>query len=260
MWVLCFGLYGTAKLRTLAEATTDHRPRFDRRAAAYLFLWPGMDAARFLDRERRVATPPPGEWAVAYGSTLFGVILTWGVARRCFLTSPLLAGWVGMIGGIFCLHFGTFHLLSLAWRAAGVDAPPLMRSPHRATSVTAFWGERWNHAFHRLVLRHVFRPLARRTGASPALWISFLVSGLIHDLVISVPARSGGGLPTLYFLLQACGMTTEKTAIALKLGLGRGEIGRTFMLLCVAAPAGLLFHPPFVERVILPFLRTIYAL
>ena len=37
-------------------------------------------------------------------------------------------GPIGMVGAIFMLHFGLFHLLSLAWRHAGVNAVPLMRN------------------------------------------------------------------------------------------------------------------------------------
>ncbi len=260
MWALCFGLYGVSKLLTLVDAKTGRKPGLRGRGTAYLLLWPGMDAVKFIDQERRVDRPLRAEWAFALGKTLLGIILTWGVARQCVTVSPLLAGWGGMVGAIFCLHFGTFHLLSLAWRVAGVDAPPLMRAPHRATSVNEFWGGRWNHAFHLLVMRHVFRPLARRTGALPALWGGFLVSGLIHDLVISVPARAGYGLPTPYFLLQALGLTAERTAIARRLGLGKGWCGWVFTMLCVAAPAGLLFHRPFVSQVMLPFLHFVRAL
>jgi hypothetical protein len=260
MWGLCFGLYGVAKLLTLAELGTERRLPLDGRLTAYLLLWIGMDAKAFLGRGRRVAAPPWIEWAHAIGNTVLGLVLIWGVARQCVTASPLLAGWVGMAGGILFLHFGTFHLLSLAWRKAGVEAAPQMRSPHRAVSPSAFWGQRWNRAFHLLVVRHVFRPLGRRIGALPALWVGFLVSGLIHDLVISVPARAGYGLPTLYFLLQALGVTVERMPVAQKLGLGRGGRGWAFAMLCVVAPAGLLFHEAFVGRVMLPFLHFLRAL
>ena len=45
----------------------------------------------------------------------------------------LLAGWLAMTGVIFLLHFGAFHLLSLAWRGAGINAAPVMRNPLRST-------------------------------------------------------------------------------------------------------------------------------
>ncbi|HTH46449.1 MAG TPA: hypothetical protein VMB21_02960, partial [Candidatus Limnocylindria bacterium] len=71
---------------------------------------------------------------------------------------------------------------------------------------------------------------------------------------------AGYGLPTLYFLLQALGVTAERTPVARKLGLGSGGRGWLFTLLWVLTPAGLLFHAPFVGRVMLPFLRFLHAL
>src|SRR5439155_18422648 len=100
------------------------------------------------------------------------------------------------------LHFGFFHLPSLAWRAAGRDAKPLMRAPLLTTSLAEFWGSRWNTAFPALAHDLVFSKLARPLGVAWAAFAVFLVSGVVHDLVISLPARGGYGLPTGYFLLQ----------------------------------------------------------
>jgi alginate O-acetyltransferase complex protein AlgI len=87
----------------------------------------------------------------------------------------------------------------------------------------------------------------------------FILSGLIHDLVISLPARGGYGLPTLYFAIQGCGLVFERSTLGQRVGLGRGPRGRIFALGFTAGPAFWLFHPPFIRNVILPMLKAIGA-
>ena len=89
---------------------------------------------------------------------------------------------------------------------------------------------------------------------------AFLASGLIHELVISVPAQGGYGLPTGYFLLQGLGLLGERARAARRGGLGRGWRGRVFTFLVAAGPAFWLFPPVFVRHVILPMLGAIGAL
>ena len=55
----------------------------------------------------------------------------------------------------------------------------------------------------------IFRPTRRLLGPVGAMLTVFLVSGLIHELLITVPARSAYGGPTAYFLLQAVGFLIE---------------------------------------------------
>ena len=88
----------------------------------------------------------------------------------------------------------------------------------------------------------------------------FFVSGLVHEFVITLPARSGYGLPTAYFLLQGFGLVLERSALGRRLGLGAGIRGRVFAIIVAAAPAYWLFPPVFVRNVILPMLEAIGAL
>src|SRR5207247_60402 len=118
----------------------------------------------------------------------------------------------------------------------------------------------WNTGFRALANDFVFRPLLRPMGAVGAAAATFLASGLVHDLVISVPARGGFGRPTLYFLIQFAGVLLERTRLARRLGFGRGLPGRVYMLVVTIAPMPLLFHPPFVQRVMVPLLRAIGAI
>jgi hypothetical protein len=267
MWATAGTLFAGCKWLTYRAAV---RPRAAAaggvgwpRACGYLLAWPGMDAHAFFFSTRTVAAaaarPALIEWLAASVKTLFGITLTWGVARAALPAHPLVAGWIGMIGIVFLLHFGVFHLLSLAWRQAGVDAEPLMRNPLRATSLAEFWGRRWNTAFHALATRFSFRPLRRVTSAATASVLVFLLSGLVHELVITLPARGGYGLPTAYFLLQALGLAAERSTQGRRLGLGRGWRGWIFTILVTAGPAFVLFPPVFIRNVILPMLSAVGA-
>jgi D-alanyl-lipoteichoic acid acyltransferase DltB (MBOAT superfamily) len=131
------------------------------------------------------------------------------VARVVPPAYPLIRGWVGMLGIVLLLHFGTFRLLAVIWQSCGIRAIPIMSNPLRSKSLSEFWGKRWNLGFRQLAHDLVFRPLHRRLGAGGAGFLVFVLSGLIHDFVISLPARAGYGLPTLYFALQGIGVAVE---------------------------------------------------
>ncbi|HEY1661163.1 MAG TPA: MBOAT family protein [Verrucomicrobiae bacterium] len=86
-------------------------------------------------------------------------------------------------------------------------------TPPFAKSLSEFWGRRWNiwtSEWFRLV---IFRPLQARPVF--ALFLVFLTSGILHELVINVPlyivtGRNCFGSMTLYFLLQAVGILIER--------------------------------------------------
>ena len=259
MWVLSFAVFAALKWATWWKACHQLTPGVGR-SIAYLAAWPGMDAEAFLDPGYRVRRPFVRQWLWASAKAALGVVLLWVIARRIPVNHALLRGWIGLVGLIFLLHFGSFHLVSLFWQAHGIDARPIMSNPIVARTLSEFWGKRWNLGFRQLAHEFIFRPLCRRTGGIVAGLLVFLVSGLIHDLVISVPARGGYGLPTAYFLLQGLGVIGERSPWARNVGLQRKLPARVFTLLVTAAPVYWLFHPAFVQRVILPFMRTIHAL
>jgi alginate O-acetyltransferase complex protein AlgI len=257
MWAMAFALYYGCKWLTWWQ-NRNIKTNLARHLG-YLLLWPGMDAKAFLQSADKTLTPRSKEWMVATATALFGAAVVWVISRRVPVTQEILRGWVGWIGLGLMLNFGTFRLLSLAWRAAGVNAEPLMRAPVLATSLGEFWGMRWNSAFNRLVHGLVFRPLHRKVGIAAATMLAFFASGVVHDLVISVPARGGYSLPTLYFLIQGGGLLLERSGVGRTLGLRRGATGWLFTMAVTAGPAFWLFHPAFVMRVILPFLHALKA-
>jgi alginate O-acetyltransferase complex protein AlgI len=259
MWTLSFAIFFALKWITWWEAR-NLGPHSAARSLAYLAAWPGMDAETFLDPRQVPPAPKLREWLWASLKTGSGIVLLWVVARRAPEQQALLRGWIGLFGLVLLLHFGSFHLIALFWQACGVMAQPIMSKPILSKTLSEFWGKRWNLGFRQLAYTLIFRPLHRRIGAATAGLMVFLVSGLIHDLVISLPARAGYGLPTIYFLLQGLGVTLERSNLGKHLGLQKGFSAWIFLLVVTAAPAFWLFHPPFVLRVILPFMRAIHAL
>jgi alginate O-acetyltransferase complex protein AlgI len=219
-----------------------------------------MDADTFLDARQQVSPPTASRWHWATLETILGAILFWVVARFIPSGQPLLQGWAGMMGLILLLHFGSFQIVALLWQTVGVRAEPIMSTPIHSISLTEFWGKRWNLGFRQIAYELIFRPLHRTLGVGTAGFIVFLFSGLIHDLVISLPARGGYGLPTVYFLLQGVGVAFERSQFGERFGLGHGLRGRCFMMVFLVVPVFCLFHPWFVLRVILPFMRAIHAL
>ena len=256
MWSLAFAIYCGCKWLTWRRTLVVGVPAW--RHIAYLLAWPGLDAAAFL----RESEPPPdrNEWIRGAVNLVAGLILFFGIGRLVLRWNVYAAGWVGMVGVALCLHFGSFLLLSCGWRRAGARARPLMNRPLVSESLSEFWGRRWNTAFRDLTHRFLFRPLTRRIGVRAGLAGGFVFSGVVHDLVISWPAAAGYGGPTLFFAIQGAGMLIERSNVGHEIGLGRGVRGWTFSILALVLPAPLLFHRPFVEGIVIPFMHFMGAL
>jgi Membrane bound O-acyl transferase family len=259
MWALSLAIFAALKWMTWWAKRRQLEPT-PARSLAYLLAWPGMDAEAFLDPGRRARRPEVCEWLWAAAKTAGGTLLLWVIARRVPADRSLLRGWTGLLGLVFLLHFGSFHLLALFWQSQGVDARPIMSNPIAAKSLGEFWGRRWNLGFRQLAHDFVFRPIERRSSTTVAGLAVFVTSGLLHDLVISFPAHGGYGLPTGYFLLQAIAVIFERSKAAVRMRLTRDFRGQGFTLLVTAGPVFWLFHPSFVQRVIVPFMRAIHAL
>jgi hypothetical protein len=199
MWELSFAIFFGLKWITWWQAR-DGVAHSAARSVVYLVAWPGMDAATFLDSSERPQRPGIQEWLWAAAKTALGILLLWAAARRIPEGHSLLRGWIGLFGIIFLLHFGSFHLIALFWQLVGIDAEPIMSKPILSKSLSEFWGKRWNLGFRQLAYDFLFRPLHKHIGVAASSFLVFVASGLIHDLVISLPARGGYGLPTAYFV------------------------------------------------------------
>ncbi|MFO0936855.1 MAG: MBOAT family protein [Gemmataceae bacterium] len=247
MWLIAFGLFASLKLLTILPILKSSKPVAIWKYGAYLLAWPGMDAEAFLFRSGAVVRW--WEWPFAIGKTVLGLGLTGFGIHHSSDWPPFTVGLVGMIGIPFVLHFGLFHILSCVWRTAGCDARPIMNWPILSTSLTDFWGKRWNLAFRDLTYRYLFHPCVKWFGAVGRMSFGFFASGLIHELVITIPAGGCYGLPTLYFLIQLFGVFLERSTWA------QPVRGRVFTALFLIVPAICLFPPLFVEGVMQPFMQ-----
>ena len=258
MWAMVSSIFLGFKWLMLANKMRAALKTNPRVLAAWFFLCPGMEPHPFLTPNRAHF-----EWAAIEKKFLSAALrLSLGTplvffSAHAFTLAPLARGWLGMLGIVLFLHFGIFDLLALVLRKHGFAVKPVMRKPLGATSLSDFWGKRWNTAFSQLAHTLILLPLKRRLGRSGATLAVFLMSGLLHELVISVPARAGYGLPTTYFLLQGFAIRFERSPLGARAGLGRGWRGRIFALLIAGLPAFWLFHPPFIKNVVLPMLDAI---
>jgi alginate O-acetyltransferase complex protein AlgI len=212
------------------------KPLGPARGLAYALLWPGMDPSAFARR-----APAEGLGLLAWGAAkmVLGAALLLGVRTG----RPVSDAIVVLLGIGFLVHLGFLDALAGFWRLRGFPVERLFENPAAARSLGEFWGRRWNRAFHHVARERVFRPAARRWGPAGGVLAAFAFSGLVHELLLSVPAGGGYGLPSLYFLLHGALVAAER----------RWRIGgRTWTHFWVLAPAPLLFHPPFVRALLLP--------
>lgn len=254
MWLITALVFFISKIIILILAP--QKPK-GWRLFAFLFLWVGMDEKEWLSKDNNVSSSTHSLFKSLL-KMIFGGILLWVIARQN--QNPVLAGWCGMVGLIFVLHFGLFDLCAILWNKIGIKVRPIMENPAGATSLTDFWGRRWNIAFRDLAHIFIFKPLVMKLGTKAALFLSFLFSGVLHDLLISVPAGAGYGLPTAYFLFQAIGILLERKLFKNIKSTEKKYARWVFTHFFTIMPAYILFHPPFVKVVMIPFFQAIGAL
>ncbi|PIN21320.1 Long-chain-alcohol O-fatty-acyltransferase [Handroanthus impetiginosus] len=129
---------------------------------------------------------------------------------------------------IYCFHIYLSLELILAVAAAmargllGVELEPQFDEPYLSTSLQDFWGRRWNLMVTRILRPTVYLPvldcsskiLGWKWGSSPAVMSTFIVSGLMHELIFYYLCRVKPTWEiTCFFLLHGACLLVE---IALK--------------------------------------------
>jgi hypothetical protein len=173
------------------------------------------------------------------------------VIAKLFIPQLLLLAGLSLI-----LHFGILNLSAAVWRACGVDVAELFRAPYRSKSLKEFWGKRWNVAFSEMTALIAYRPLKTKIGVEQAVVVSFLLSGLLHEIAISLPVHDGYGLPMIYFVIHAFAMQLESKLKLLQKITVHKIYSHVWVMTVIILPMPLLFHRSFVQQVLIP-LRTV---
>lgn len=207
------------------------------------FTWIGMATQAFRYTRHHQKAPLPLLAALSF--IIFAVLLVLLIIPK--FNHPLILGWTGIAVLLSLFHFGLFTLFAHLWRLIGFPVTPIMNAPWAATTLSDFWGARWNRAFSDWARLHIFRPVAKKQGTTTAIVAVFATSGIVHEIAISLPARAGFGLPFMYFFIQASILLLQKRFSFLQ--------NRSTTLLSVLIPAPILFHPAFLHQVITPILQ-----
>jgi alginate O-acetyltransferase complex protein AlgI len=214
--------------------------------------WLGMDPRPFLATERGRL---PGAGTLVRRGIVFalaGACLFY-LARFAWARtgSEVVATGLVLLALSLVVHFGFCAVLAGLWRFRGVDVSALFRAPLRSESLSEFWSRRWNLAFSEMTATSVYRPLRPALGRGAALMAGFALSGLLHEMAISAPVRTGFGLPLLYFMIHG-GLVLLERALSKRGHAVSGWFGRAWTAFWLLAPLPLLFHPPFLAGVIWP--------
>jgi hypothetical protein len=179
---------------------------------------------------------------------LFLLYVSASIQQTIYVLSALLM----LVGLSLILHFGVLNISTAFWRWLGVDVKELFRSPYQAKSLREFWGRRWNLAFSEMTALVAYRPLKGALGVDKAMFASFLLSGLLHEMAISLPVKSGYGLPLLYFVIHGLVMEAEGKMPLVKRIITHPILSHGWVMTWLILPLPLLFHHAFIQEVITP--------
>ncbi|KAL2247667.1 UNVERIFIED_CONTAM: Long-chain-alcohol O-fatty-acyltransferase [Sesamum indicum] len=138
-----------------------------------------------------------------------------------------------LITALYCCHvyLGVELILSITALPArallGVELEPQFDEPYLATSLQDFWGRRWNLMVTSILRPTVYHPVRRIStrilgrsswALAPAILATFLVSGLMHEVIYYYMSRASPTWEvTGFFVLHGVCVAAE---VALKKAVG----------------------------------------
>lgn len=163
---------------------------------------------------------------------------------------------------IYCIHIYLSLELVLATAALiaggimnGFDLEPQFNAPYLSTSLQDFWGRRWNLMVTGILRPSVYDPVRRRWGRAAAVMATFLVSGVMHELMFYyiTSALPTGEVSCFFVLHGACTAVEGWVKRARKVSGGDAmrvnpAVSTVLTLGFVAGTGFWLFFPPVVRN------------
>ncbi|CAO2041802.1 unnamed protein product [Urochloa humidicola] len=133
--------------------------------------------------------------------------------------------------------------------ALGMEVEPQFDRPYLASSLRDFWGRRWNLMVPAILRPSVYGPVRARAGKAAGVVAAFLVSGLMHEvLVYYITLRPPTGEMTAFFLLHGSSCVAEEWCARRRAARGwpppPRPVATLLVVVFVAATAFWLFFPP----------------
>ncbi|KAJ0246371.1 Wax synthase domain-containing protein [Hirschfeldia incana] len=137
---------------------------------------------------------------------------------------------------------------------SSLELEPQFNEPYLATSLQDFWGKRWNLMVSEILRPTVYEPMLRlpvlpkKWAYAPAALATFVVSGIMHELIFFYMGRLRPSWRLMsFFLLHGVCIMAE---ISLKKAIRRRWrlptiVARTLTILFVFTTGILLFFPEF---------------
>lgn len=145
--------------------------------------------------------------ALGSGQLAMGVLVLMGFFRIDWLAQPFWLEHTIKSIGFFIALIGVLRLVACSCRFMGVTArEPTLNSVLPPTPAD-FW-RRYNRVVHQYLNEDVFKPLGGARRPFLAIMACFLVSGLLHEYLLSMAAGRFQGLQTAFFLLHGLAVAT----------------------------------------------------
>jgi hypothetical protein len=152
--------------------------------------------------------------------------------------------WVNhlIVVGAFVVIMQSFgQVLYGKWRLRGFRVTPLVDNILLSRTPADFW-RRWSWPMHLWLYRYVYKPAGGKRHFVRAVLAVFLVSGLLHELLVYSAIGRVTGHQTMYFMISGLGVLASPALDRLgQFGLIGQILMRAITLTFLAVSAALMF-------------------